>query len=301
MGNTPFGFLQAHDGIHLRYGFWPRQGRSRGSAVVVFGGRTEFMEKYVETIDELNTHGFDAFSFDWRGQGLSDRMLADRTRGYVRTYAQYVADLKLFLDEIVKPNCKDTLILLAHSMGGAVVLQYLRRRHHDIHKAILLSPMIGFQTNPLPHAIAKGYCRLQVKLGKAHCNVPSLRRNDSFRQSFSGNLLTHDRTRFNRVRQLLRDNPQLAIVGVTYGWLAASFDAIDAIQKPGFAKGIQTPILVVTAGKDRVVSNTATRRFVAQLPGAQSLCIAGANHEILQERDEMRAQFWLAFDRFIRH
>lgn len=299
MGNTPFGFLQAPDGIRLRYGCWPYSGERHGGAVAVLGGRAEFMEKYFETIGELNTRGFHAFSFDWRGQGLSDRMLPDRTRGYVRTFGDYVADLKLFIDEVIKPNSSGPLILMAHSMGATIVLHYLHRFPRSVHKAVLLSPMLDFRTDPVPYAIAKGYCLMMAKLGMAQSNIPSLRRRESYRGSFTGNWLTHDAVRFHRVRQTLQGNPRLAVSGVTYGWLAASFEAIDSIRHPRFAQSIQTPVLVVTAGKDRVVCNTVTGRFVNRLPAARAVCIEGAYHEILQERDGMRTQFWRAFDRYI--
>lgn len=100
IGDPPFGFLQAGDGIQLRYGFGPHDGDSYQGAVVVPGGRTEFMEKYLEAIRQINPRGFDAFSFDWRGKGLSARMLAEPTRGYTQTFAHYVADLELFINEM---------------------------------------------------------------------------------------------------------------------------------------------------------------------------------------------------------
>lgn len=301
MGNTPYRFLQARDGIRFRYGCWTCQRQSHCGTVVVLGGRTEFMEKYIETIGEFNARGFHAFSLDWRGQGLSERMLPDRTRGYVRTFEDYVADLKLFLDEVVKPNNNGPLIFVAHSMGATIALLYLSRFARDVHKAVMLSPMIGFRTDPVPFVIAKWYCRMLAKLGKGHCNVPSLRRTESFRQAFAGNCLTHDAERFHRFQQTLQDNPQLLISGVTYGWLSASFEAVEAMRRPGFAQGIQTPMLFVTAGEDRVVSNAATEQFAAQLPVSHTVCIKGAFHEILQEQDGIRAQFWRAIDRFILH
>jgi lysophospholipase len=301
MSNIPFGFLQARDGIRLRYGHWPHQGKSHRGAVVVLGGRAEFMEKYFETIGELNIRGFDAFSLDWRGQGLSDRMLADRSRGYVSAYGDYVADLKLILDEVVRPNTRGPLILMAHSMGATIVLHSLRRYPRGIDKAVLLSPMIRFRTSPVPYTLAKWYCRLLAGMGRSFSNIPSLRRNDSFQKSFAGNRLTHDETRFDRVRQTIRDNPQLSISGITYGWLAASFEAIETLQQPGFAQGIHTPVLVATAGQDRVVSNAAAKRFVALLPAGHCLSIENAFHEILQEQDGIQAQFWQAFDRFVVH
>ena len=118
MGDTPFGFLRTFDGIRLRYGFWPGKGVTRRGAVLVLGGRTEFMEKYGEAIAEINLRGFDAFSLDWRGQGLSDRMLADPTRGYIKSFVNYLDDLELFLDKIVRPNCSGPLVGVAHSMGA---------------------------------------------------------------------------------------------------------------------------------------------------------------------------------------
>ena len=117
--------------------------------------------------------------------------------------------------------------------------------------------------------------------------------------SLAKNWLTHDSARFYSVQQLLRENSKLSVCGVTYGWLAASFAAIDAIRRPGFAQRIITPLLVVTAEKDRVVGNQAIRRFAAQLPRHHLVSVEGAYHEILQERDGIRAQFWRAFDRFV--
>ena len=299
MGNTPYGFLQARDGIKLRYGRWPCRAERIAGTVAVLGGRAEFMEKYIETIGELNTRGFHAFSLDWRGQGLSDRMLPDRTLGYVRTFEDYVADLKLFIDEVVQPDSRGPLIVMAHSMGATIALHYMRCNSRGIHKAVLLSPMIDFRTDPVPYTIAKWYCLTLAKFGLARRNIPSTRHNASFRGSFADNRLTHDAVRFHRIRQTLQDNPRLLVSGITYGWLAASFEAIDVIRRPGFARCIQTPMLVVTAGNDQVVSNTAAGRLVARLPGASAVCIQDAYHEILQERDGIRSRFWRAFDRFV--
>jgi len=298
-GDTPFGFLQTCDGIQLRYGFWPRRGNAHLGTALVLGGRTEFMEKYSETIGEINLRGFDAFSLDWRGQGLSDRVLADPTRGYIKSFAHYLADLELFIDKIVKPNCSGPLVGIAHSMGANIALHYLHKFPPGLDRGVLLSPMINIRTDPVPHAMAKWYCRMRVKLGMADHSLPSLRRNDSFRGSFYNNRLTHDPTRFYHVQRLLQENPQLVVMGATYGWLAASFAAIDTLGSPGFAQRITTPLLVVTAGNDRVVSNEAILRFAAQLPAHETVCVQGAYHEILQERDDLRNEFWHAFDRFI--
>ena len=46
--------------------------------VLILGGRGEFMERYFETMNDLMRRGFAVASFDWRGQGGSDRLLPTR-------------------------------------------------------------------------------------------------------------------------------------------------------------------------------------------------------------------------------
>ena len=62
---------------------------------------------------------------------------------------------------------------------------------------------------------------------------------------------------------------------------------------------IRQPVLLVAAGSDTIVSGTSIERFAARLPAGSHLVIEGARHEILQECDRYRAQFWGAFDAFM--
>ena len=76
--------------------------------------------------------------------------------------------------------------------------------------------------------------------------------------------------------------------------MAAAYRSIAGL-KP---MGITTPALICGAGKDRVVVSAQTRRFAEAMSHARYLEIEGAEHEILMERDELRARFWEAFDIF---
>jgi lysophospholipase len=297
--HAPYGFLQTEKAIQLRYGHWPCESACRRGTAIVLGGRTEFMEKYLTTFQALQARGLDVFSLDWRGQGLSSRLLRDPTRGYIRSYDQYVSDLEFFFRKIVLPNARGLLIAVAHSMGAHILLHYLNKNPDGMDKAVLISPMIDIRTAPVPNALARLCCRLMIKLGKASQNLPAMRRNDAYRRRFSKNLLTHSKARFNQIQLTLCQNPQLVITGVTYGWLSATFESIDTIHRPGFAQQISTPMLVVVAGEDHVVRNQAVIRFAAQLPERQVFRIAGAYHEILQESEPLQSQFWQVFDRFV--
>jgi lysophospholipase len=62
---------------------------------------------------------------------------------------------------------------------------------------------------------------------------------------------------------------------------------------------IRQPLLMIAAGSDTIVSTAAIEEFTYHLRGGSHLVIAGSRHEILQEQDRYRAQFWAAFDAFV--
>jgi lysophospholipase len=68
---------------------------------------------------------------------------------------------------------------------------------------------------------------------------------------------------------------------------------------PGYAGHIRQPILLVAAGRDEVVSTPAIETFGMNLLAGRHLILAGSKHEILQEQDHYRSQFWAAFDAFV--
>ncbi len=58
-------------------------------------------------------------------------------------------------------------------------------------------------------------------------------------------------------------------------------------------------MLLVAAGRDRVVSTAAIETFGSHLSPAAISSSPAAMHEILQEQDHYRDQFWAAFDAFV--
>src|SRR5437773_3133111 len=120
--NFVAGALKTPDGVNLRFARWlPPAGR-RGT-VCIFQGRSEWIEKYFETVRDLRARGFAVATFDWRGQGLSDRALFDRHKGYVRSFSNYITDLEAVMEQIVLPDCPPPIFALAHSMGAAVIIR----------------------------------------------------------------------------------------------------------------------------------------------------------------------------------
>ena len=56
---------------------------------------------------------------------------------------------------------------------------------------------------------------------------------------------------------------------------------------------------MLAASDDRIVSSLAIEELAMRLKVGAQLVLRGSRHEILQERDVIRQQFWAAFDAFV--
>ena len=105
------GRVRTPDGAELRFARW--DSTSAKGTVCVFGGRGEFIEKYLETIGELRRRGFAVAVMDWRGQGHSSRQLPDPRKGHVENFAEYETDLETFLT-----NCANAIKEIAAGLNA---------------------------------------------------------------------------------------------------------------------------------------------------------------------------------------
>ncbi len=140
---------------------------------------------------------------------------------------------------------------------------------------------------------------IQVLVGLGDLFVPKGKPEAWEMQPFDDNRLTSDPLRYERIRDVIRSAPWLSVGSPTLGWLQAAARSIRQINAFGFASSIRVPLLIVAAGNDTVVSTRAIETFATRVKTTKMLVIAGARHEILQERDEIRDQFWAAFDAYV--
>jgi lysophospholipase len=292
--NAAAEWLIRPDGARLRAALFAPAGRARGS-VVLSGGRTEPIEKYFEVIEELLARDFVVLAHDWRGQGLSQRLLADRLRGHAMSHRELVADLFALLDEY-RARLPHPWIAAGHSMGGCLTLLALARGGcREFAGCILSAPMLGIPTGVIPLPLARLVARLNRLLGRATRYVPGSP-GAPFDQPFDGNILTHDPERFARHRAQIAACPDLALGAPTWGWLDAAFRGMALLAQPDQLNRVTIPVILCSAQRDRVVDRAAQRRAARLLPRGRLVEVPGAYHEILMETDERRAFFWWAFD-----
>lgn len=284
-------WLEGRGGVRVRALTAPATRQPvRGSAIML-PGRTEFIEKYFEVIRELQGRGFAVFCVDWRGQGLSGREVENGQKGHFVSFDDPVNDLstalKLLAHKLPRPH-----IALAHSMGGGILLRALQTRRVELDGAAFTAPMWGI---PGLSKLAKGYARFMASVGAGGQFAPSVDTKWK-REAFKRNPVTNDKDRHTRCQDLVQEEPRLALAGPTLGWAAAAADMIEGFQQPGAFAHVRIPVLVATARDEMLVDNNAHDAVVAALPNATHITIENAKHEILMERDDVRAQFWAAFD-----
>jgi lysophospholipase len=291
------GTLKTPDGVALRFArFAPPAGR-RGT-VCILPGRTEWIEKYFETVRDLRSRGFAVAILDWRGQGLSDRALGDRYKGHVGSFAEFDADLETLMREVVLPDCPPPYFALAHSMGATVLIRAVARGQRWFDRVVLSAPMLGVAMVQ-SMAIAGAALRVVRLAGFGSLYVPGRYPGVLDLRPFAGNPLTSDPVRFARNAAILEAEPALGLGGPTVTWCDAAFRAMRAIGASGYAERIRQPILIVAAGGDAIVSTGAIEDFAMALRAGSHLVVVGSNHELLMEQDRYRTQFWAAFDAFV--
>ena len=291
------GAITTPDGVRLRFARFPPPPGRKGT-VCVFTGRGEQIEKYFETVRDLRDRGFAVALLDWRGQGGSARALSDPRKGYVRDFAEFEIDVETFYREVVLPDCPPPYFALAHSMGGAVMLRVAHAGRRWFDRMVLSAPMIDLPGR-LTSWPARTLLRAMRLIGMGGKYVPG--GNDVLvgEAPFADNPLTSDPVRYARNAAILAEDPRVGIAAPTVAWADTAFRAMHGFRETHYPARIRQPILMLAAGADAVVSTPAIEEFAYHLRGSSHLVIPGARHEILQEQNRYRAQFWAAFDAFV--
>jgi len=293
------GFLEVRKGVRIRYARWPSLLRERRGTVCIFPGRAEFIEKYFEVVGELRRRGFAVAILDWRGQGGSSRLTRNAFAGHVRDFTDYEDDVSLFMREVVLPDCPAPYFALAHSMAGTILFGAATHRSCWFNRIVMTAPMLKITGLPMSASATGQLADLLSFFGLGRSPVPGGTKRNTLLQRFENNPLTSDHERFMRNQSVLNAAPQLAIGPPTIGWLRAALAAIADITSEQFPNRLRVPVLMFAAGDDAIVDPRAIEDLASYLKIGSQIVMRGSRHEILQERDAIRQQFWAAFDAFI--
>lgn len=225
------------DGTELFYRAWRPQTRAR-RALLLFHRGHEHSGRWLETIDSLGFEDVAIFAWDARGHGRSPGERGAAQNGY-----DVVKDVDAFARHVATKHgiaLEDTIIL-AHSLAAVNVAAWV----HDF--APPLRAMIL--------ATASFHVKLYVPFA-----IPALRMKQRFlgggyvKSYVKAKMLTHDAAEAARY-----DADPLIFSQIAVNVLLDLHDTAKRLLAD--AGAIQTPTLMLGAGRDWVVSLKAQRRF----------------------------------------
>lgn len=276
---------------------------ARKLTLVIAPGRAEAAIKYHELATQLIDLNYEVAVIDHRGQGQSQRLLGDPQLGHMDDFEYCVEDM-VALCRLLPST--EPLILIGHSMGGAISIRLLERYPQLAAGAVLCSPMLSL---PYPRRLVQYYATYRYWLDGRRWQrkqlLPGFIHPGEGRyhvKPFDRNILTSDPLRYQQSCDIYQRHPALQLGGPTAGWVVNAYRLMDAIQHD--VDQVKVPVLVINASRDRVVSSKGQYQLCKALgqysvSGTTPLVIYDGQHELWQERDELRQQLWQALIRFL--
>jgi lysophospholipase len=276
-------WISPSDGVQIRVAEW--RGEGSAGTVLVFPGRTEYIEKYGLVAGDLVEQGFSVAVIDWRGQGIAGRVHPVPTMGHVGTFADYQRDVAALLAHVREIGLPEPYYLLGHSMGGCIGLRSLNEGL-PVRAAVFSAPMWGIRLSNLMRPVAWGVSSLARRVGLAHLIAPG-QVPDPFvlRVSFEENTLTSDPAMFRRMQDDLTAHPDLALGGPSLNWLNEALRETRALSR---LPSPRVPVLTFLGTEEAIVDADRIRARMKTWVNGRLEMVKGARHEVLMEGTKAR-------------
>ncbi|WP_037307414.1 alpha/beta fold hydrolase [Ruegeria halocynthiae] len=277
-------WLNTADNTRIRAAHWLPEGDACGT-VMMYPGRTEYIEKYGDAAAEFVNRGFAFLSIDWRGQGLADRLLDDPRIGHVDQFTDYQKDVRATLDLAAELQLPKPWYVIGHSMGGAIGLRAVLE--NDCFSACAFTgPMWGIYFNPIMKPLSRltAYWGPRVGLGE---KTPPTTTLESYvlSEPFEGNSLTRDLAMYKMMQDQLLAHPELALGAPSTIWLREALDECAWLMEQ---PAPTTPGLTFLGSHEQIVDRKAIRARVANWPNGTLIEVPEGEHEVLMEPADVR-------------
>lgn len=277
-------WLTADDGVNLRIGLW-NQTAEKGT-VLLFPGRTEYIEKYGRAATELAACGYATLVIDWRGQGLAGRLAEDAMSGHVLHFSDYQRDVAAMIEAAHKLDLPQPWHLLAHSMGGCIGLRAVLQGL-PVQSCAFSAPMWGIQMAEALRPVAWSLSWAVRQFGMGHIYAPGTA-SDSYvlTEPFETNKLTTDPDMYQYMIDQTLAHPELGLGGPSLHWL---HEALVETRALAGEPSPDLPCLTVLGSDEQIVDTARIHERIKGWPSAQLETIQSGRHEVLMETPEDRS------------
>lgn len=278
-------WLLTVDGVRVRVGHWP-VANAKGT-VLIFPGRTEYVEKHGRTALDFGKRGYACAAIDWRGQGLADRLLENHAVGHVDSFEDYQLDVKAMLAHVKSLGLPEPYHMLGHSMSGCIGLRALYEGL-PVKSAVFSAPMWGIKMSAALRPIAWGLSSVSKPLGFSGLLAPGQQAETYvLRATAEDNALTSDASSFDLLQQQLISHPELALGGPSLHWLNESLREMRLLaQRPS----PDVPCVTFLGTEEAIVDPARVHQRMEQWPRGELVVLENGRHEVLMEIPTIRNQ-----------
>ncbi|MGE5389838.1 MAG: lysophospholipase [Deltaproteobacteria bacterium] len=236
--------------------------------VILVHGLGEYGGRYSNLINRLQGENISFYTVDHRGHGRSQGK-----RGHLEYFLDYIEDLKLLVDMAHNQHPELPLIMLGHSMGGAIAARYALEHPADIDALILSAAGIK------PKRAVPGW---QDRLARFLSRVAPAA---TFPNGLSADDLSHD-------PQVVKDYVDDPLVHnkITARWYTEMLN--NSQQVLSRAPELAMPLLVIHGEGDRIVDISGSEQIfkAAGTADKQYKTFPGLYHETMNEKQADREE-----------
>lgn len=235
------------------------------TSIVIVHGFSEYKERYKEAVKLFLAKGFNVYVLDLPGHGESDGHLENKYLYHIDKFDDYVFTVKRFINDVVKRDSQNKIVIYSHSMGGLISTLLLEENQNLANALILSMPMLKIKVN-LPDFFVSILSNVMSKI-------------------------------FPKNKVFGKKNNEKA---PTWKWLNESFNAEKKALCKDNAMKINVPILVLEAGKDEYVENFAIDTFASYFKNIKKLIYPEAVHEVYRIDGKIRDEYFNDIFNFLR-
>jgi lysophospholipase len=189
--------------------------------------------------------------------------------------------------------------VIGHSMGGHLILRALAEKRIAPDGAVLVAPMLGFETAMLPVGLVAAIVGVVARGRFGERLAWKTNERPAAAHASRAGFLTHDADRYADELWWKTEKPELALGPPSIKWLADAYRSAVTLRDMDLSK-VASPVLALGTWGDKLVSPQAIADIVPRIPGA-GLHMFGKDvaHEILRECDGPRNEALAKIDSFL--